>query len=363
MHDAADGATFASVNAGLNPLRAAQAGAARIRDLTNQWRGYSVERVAGRIAEEWHASTFNVDAASRHIPLRATTTEAQGYRFAPSDVAIADAAGNKIVDAQLKYHVTPARTTVGVAGTQYDGMQRIVPSDQLDQVRELARIRGTDGVGRYNYPDTANHATDRIHAGGAESSPLTRANAIEAARNPTEAGARLVRKHMGKAIANGALAGAAVGGGVSAISNCIAFAKGTKSRTAAAVDTLKDTAGCTASGAAVGGLALVAETALVRMGASALASGAAPVALALTAVDLAKDAARLVTGGIDRTAFTRTSAGHIVKGGLTWAGMEGGAALGTAVVPGVGTVVGAIVGGITGALLGGLAASRKRSSA
>jgi hypothetical protein len=131
----------------------------------------------------------------------------------------------------------------------------------------------------------------------------------------------------------------------------------------AAVDTLKDTAGCTASGAAVGGLALAAESVLMRAGAGALASGAAPVAIALTAVDLGKDAGRLMTGKIDREAFTRNSAHHIVKGGLTWAGMEGGAALGTAFVPGVGTLVGAIVGGVAGALLGGFAASSKRPSA
>lgn len=357
--DATDGAVFAAVHDGLNPLRAMQAGVSRLRAIANEWYGAPVQSVAGRMAEELHVATFNADAAAKHSPLRAATTASRGNLYAPADVTVVDASGRQLLEAQLKYNGNARSTTKNISSSKYDGMLRLVPADQVDRVRVLARGRGVYRAARRNYAATANGATDRLEVGGARSSPLSLGEALDAASNPTRAASRLLSKHLGKALKNGAIAGAAIGGGLSAISNCVALGRGTKSAASASFDTLKDTVNSSATGAAVGGIALAAETALMRVGAAGLANGAAPVALALTAVEVGKDTGRLLLGQIDGTEFTKSAGRSVAKGGLTWAGMEGGAALGTLVAPGVGTAVGAFVGGVAGALAGGWATRPK----
>lgn len=361
--DATDGAVFVAVNDGLNPLRAMQAGVGRLRAIAGEWYGAPAARVAGRMAEELHVATFNADAAAKHSPLRATTTAAQGNRYAPADVTVADASGQSVLDAQLKYHSNAHSTTKNIASSKYDGMLRVVPADQVAKVRELARGRGVYRVPGRNYSATAKGATAQLEAGGVHSAPLSIAEALDAASNPARAASRLLRRHFGKALTNGAIAGAAIGGGLSAVANCVALSRGTKSATTASLDTLKDTVNSSATGAAVGGIALATETALLRVGAAGLANGAAPVAIALTAVEVGKDAGRLLLGQMDGVAFMLSAARNVAKGGFTWAGMEGGAAVGTLIAPGIGTAVGAFVGGVTGALTGGWVTRTKSLSA
>lgn len=349
---APNGAVFESAARGLNGVRAGQEGAARLHSVAEQWRNTSPERLGGRLAEELHAATFNADAAAKGLnALKASTGAANGAGTAAADVTIMN--GARIVDqAQVKYHASPASTTFDVAKVKYDGMQRVVPSDQAARVRELAGKRGVDGLGQRNYPDVARSAADRVRSGGAESTPVSRAEALDAAKNTQRVAGELVGGQMANAVKNGALAGAAVGGGISVVTNFVAFVDGKKAGEDAVLDAVTDTAACAATGAAVSGLAVAAEVALVRAGVGALAAGAAPVAIGLTAVEMAKDVGRLINGDIDGEKFAGRAGGHVVKGGCTWGGMEGGAALGTLILPGVGTVIGGILGGIGGGLFG-----------
>jgi hypothetical protein len=182
---------------------------------------------------------------------------------------------------------------------------------------------------------------------------------FDSATNVADAGSRLVRGQFGRVLTSGVIAGAAIGGGLAAISNGVALLRGAKSVKSATLDTLKHTLSSSATGAAVGSIALVTESALMRAGAARVAMGAAPVAIALTAVDVGKDVSRLATGKIDRQVFANNSAQHLAKGGFAWLGMEGGAAVGSAIVPGVGTALGALLGGVAGSLFGGWLTRRK----
>ncbi len=350
---ASNGAVFESASRGLNGVRAAQHGASRIQSVADQWGNTSPERLAGRLAEELHAATFNIDAAAKGFNgLQAATGAAKGAATAAADVTVTN--GSRIIDqAQLKFHGNPVSTTSNVAKVKYDGMQRVVPADQAQRVREIAGKRGVDGLGQRNYPDVATNASDRIRSGGAESKPLSRPEALDAAKNPHGVSSELIGGRVGSAVKNGAIAGTVVGGGISVVVNLVAFADGKKSGEDVVVDVLADTAACAASGAAVSGVAVAAEVALVRAGVNTLAGGAMPVAIGLTAVEMVKDVGRLVNGDIDGEKFAGRAGGHVVKGGCTWGGMEGGAALGTLILPGVGTIIGGIVGGITGGLFGG----------
>ena len=346
------GATFETATCGLNCVRASRHGAVRLQDVAQQWRNTSPECRAGRLAEELHAATFNVDAATKRLKgLKAVTGAANGAPNAAADLTILN--GSKVVDAaQMKYHATPRATTFHVSHVKYDGMQKVVPSDQVAEVRELAVRRRVDGLGRRNYPDVAKNATDRVRSHGAESSPVSRAEALDAANNTSRVAGDLVTGRVVDAVKSGAVMGAAVGGGVSVISNLVAYAKHEKSGKDAFVGVIKDSAACAATGAVVSSAAIVAEDAHIRAGVCALAGGAAPVAISLAAVDMVKDVGRFVNGDIDGVQFRRGLGKNIIKSVTTWAGMESSARIGAAILPGVGTTVGGIVGGIGGALFG-----------
>ncbi len=350
---AANGVVFESAARSLNGVRAARDGGTSVTKVAEQWRNTSQERIAGRVAEELHAATFNIDASAKGLnAVRATTGASVGMSTASADVTISDA-GKLIEQVQVKYHGRPTSTVFDVANVKYDRMQRVVPADQVARVREIAAARKMDGLGQRNYPEVAKSASDRVRARGAESAPLSRAEALEAATSPQDVARRMVSQQAANAVKNGALVGAAVGGGVSAITNLVAFADGKKTGETALVETLKDTIECAATGGAVSGAAVVAEVALIQAGAGAFAAGAAPVAIALTAVELGKDVGRLCGGSISGEKFLTRAGGHVAKGAITWGAMEGGAALGTLVCPGVGTIIGGVVGGIAGSLFGG----------
>jgi hypothetical protein len=349
---AANGAAADAASRALNGVRAAREGAARVEEVAAQWRNTSPECIAGRLAEELHAATFNVDAAAKGLnSLHAKTGAAHGASTAAADLTVT--IDSRILDrAQVKYRATPASTTFEVAKRKYEGMLLVVPSDQVERIRGIAKRRGIDALGVRNYPDVAKGVADRVRSGGAESKPLSLSKARDAARNPQKVANELITGQTANAVRSGALVGAAIGGGISSITNLIAYSDGEKSGAQALCDAVVETTACAATGAAVSGASIAAEAALVRAGASALAGGAVPVAIGLTAVEVVKDIGRLAYGEIDGNEFGGRTAGHVVKGGTTWAGMEGGAALGTLVCPGVGTVVCGILGGVGGALLG-----------
>jgi len=347
----AAGSSFEPAVRGVNGVRAAREGAARLQEVAEQWQNTSPERLAGRLAEELHATTFNIDAATKGIPLKAVTGTASGTPTAPADLTILKGS-RPVAAAQVKYHVTPESTTFHVSDVKYDGMQRVVPADQVARVRDLASKRGVDGLGQRNFPDVAKNASDRIQSQGAESSPISRAEALDAANNTSRVAGKLVTGRIASAVKSGAVTGAAVGGGISVFTNIVAYASDEKSGEDALVDVAKDTATCAATGAAVSGAAVLAETALLRAGAGALAGSAAPVAIGLTAVEMVKDVGRFVNGDIDGERLAVSTGKNVVKGGVTWGGMEGGAAIGTAIFPGVGTVIGGVIGGLGGALFG-----------
>lgn len=348
------GAVFETASRNLNALRAMKVGGQRIQEIGRQWGNVSKEIRAGRVVEEIHAMSFNSDAAMKGLnQLKATTNAANGAPTAIADLQIVQ--GARLVDAaQIKFHATPASTAFHIADARYDGLHRVVPTDQVVQVRTIASKRsGKISIGQRNFAEVAKSASDRVRSHGAESSPLSRAEAIYAAENTSYYANTLAKNQIFRSLKSGAAIGAAVGGGISAVSNLVAYAQERKSGEAALVAVATDTATCAITGAATAGTAIIAELALARAGATALARGAAPVAIGLTTVEIAKDAYRLLSGDINGAKFARRAGTNVIKGSCTWGGMEGGAAIGSVILPGLGTVVGGFLGAIGGALFSG----------
>lgn len=144
---------------------------AEMRRLADNQKGLHYAK--GDIAEAWHAGTFNVDAVRRGTDSAA---------FAPRDASPVDVAvrgGGRTQAAQLKYYRSPEATAKAISHPKYGDLeQKVVPSDQVDGVREAAaRLAAKNAEKRLEVADSYGHTRDtvddRIRLDGTESRPLS----------------------------------------------------------------------------------------------------------------------------------------------------------------------------------------------
>lgn len=327
-------------------LDAVQDMGVRISKVAETYSATGRPQLAGRIAEEWHAGTFNRDAVLKgRSDLCAQTTASNGQHSAAADIEVFQN-GRIITKAQSKYNSSTPRTTFELSKKTYDGMQKLHPSDQ--DVGGLAGRRGKSGIEQRNYPDTAKNATDKLHYENIESESLSYSEAIHFADDATIAAKKVVQQEMLNAVKGGVIIGTAVSGSISAVANTRQVLKGEKKLPDAAKDVAVDTTVGGIDGAIKGAVTIVIKSGLIRVGARSAARSSAPVAIAMSAVDVGKDVGLAVTGKIDSKELTVRTGKHIMNSTGAWAGMEGGAAIGTLIFPGFGTIVGGIVGGVAG---------------
>jgi len=347
-HVLAQGVIAEQTKRSLDCIEAARDGATRVHEVASIWGSSSTPQLAGRLAEEIHAATFNVDAA--HSGMR-TLHAATGMRSKMSTAAadiVVSRSGSPVARAQVKYHRTAARTRSAVSDTKYDGMQRIVPSDQVRDIQQgigSQTISTETGSGsRPGYP-----VSDRLRLGSVSSAPITRGEALGAAESPELASSTLVSSQLERSVCKGAALGAALGGGVSAIGNLQAFNRGEKSGNEALVDTLQDALGSALSGASVSAIAELVQRGFVKVGAGSLAKSGASAAIGLSTVAMLRDLLDLLDRKIDLDDFALKTGHHSIRGLCVCLGMELGALIGTRIRPGPGTIVGGILGGAGGA--------------
>jgi len=325
-------------------------GGEELLELTRRYASNTTPQLGGRVAESLHALSFNAAAAIQGRPdLAARTTAAMGLPTAPADIVV-EKAGAQVVEAQVKFCGRPAATSLAVSQKKYTGMQLVTPAEQRAECIRVNRARGIDALGKRDYADAANRIDDRIRVDGVESEPVTLDEARSAARKPAAAIQRLRRSELIRNAKAGAAIGAGIHGVTSVVRSGLAVHRGEISPSKAAVHVARDTAiGAVDGGAKAVGSTVVRQVAM-RAGARSLARSAAPVAIAVTTVDIFKDAGLAMSGRIDGDEFARRSAKNVVQGGTTWVGAEAGAAMGTLICPGLGTIAGGLLGGLAGGL-------------
>lgn len=311
-------------------------------------KGWNQPRKAGFRAERYHEATFNADAARKRIPTRAVATTPG----APADIALVDG-GKVVAEVQVKNYKRVAGTTKAISQKKYDGMQKVIPKEQVKGVRSLAARRGTDGSGEHNYQDTSLKAAGRIEANGAKSGALT----YEQAQNKNLS-RTMMTSEMGNAAKSGAKNGAIIGGAVSAATNLRAVINKEKEVKDALKDVGKDTAVAAVGGAATAALSSGLAAVTTRASLSALSKSGAPGAIAAASVEVGKDLIALRQGKLSGSQVLERSVEHAGAAGGGWGGAAAGMALGTAVFPGVGTVVGGFIGGMAGSTAGKMAVSQ-----
>lgn len=316
----------------------------RIHEINDTYGAASKESIAGRIAEEYHTGTFNLDAVRKgRSGIMARTTESLGEPHAPADMKVFQDE-KTVAEAQSKYRGSTAKTTFGLSDPKYDGMQKIHPADQ--DVAGLAQKRGSSGVGARNYPDTARNANPTLKYDKVSSESLSRKGALDIAKNPQKATQSIMKDQVMTSVKADATRSALIGGIISAGQNVKAVRDGHKNLKVAMLDTAKDTVTSGIDSGVKSAATVAIKEGLKRAGARSFARGSGPAAIAMTGVDLAKDVGSYAAGDIDGEELVVRSGKTVIRGAGTWGGAKAGAAIGTAIWPGGGTIIGGMVGGI-----------------
>ncbi|WKZ16297.1 MAG: hypothetical protein QY317_03120 [Candidatus Jettenia caeni] len=142
----------------------------------------NIHYIKGDIAEPWHAGTTNIYAIAKGI-------EGIGSVI-PRDKSTYDiiaSSPTEFLRAQLKYFKTPEDTAKAISSPKYEGLIKIVPSDQLEAVKEVAyqlylKNLQTRPEMANQYLHTYQAATDRLSLRDAHSTPLSEKEALAIAK-------------------------------------------------------------------------------------------------------------------------------------------------------------------------------------
>lgn len=234
-----------------------------------------------------------------------------------------------------------------------------MPADQLGQVREkaikYAEARQNNNIYASEYADTAKNATDRLRYGGAESTPLTKAESIDIVKNPEVYAKTAFEKELVGTTKIGAIAGGTVCGALSVVTNGKAYADGKISGGQAVANVIVDTGVGTVKGATISASSVVVKETMSKGALASLAKTTAPIAIATTALDVIQgvgsEISKYSRGEIDGEEAVCNAVGHTAKamtrGATAWAGAAAFSWLGP-----LGTLGGGIGGGIAGYLFG-----------
>jgi hypothetical protein len=135
----------------------------------------AVSHAQGFVAEEWSAATHRIDAV---VHGQDPTAEAL-HETVDHGADIAFGPG-RLGPVQVKFYGDPDATAHAVADPGYGSMERLIPADQLPEVRarllELADFHdGSAPLIAENYRAAAALVTDHLDFADAQSAPLTRA--------------------------------------------------------------------------------------------------------------------------------------------------------------------------------------------
>lgn len=341
----------------------------------------SIATSAGFAAEELTAETFNLDAILKDEKVRAFT---DAYEKSPipthdpvRDVVVVDD-GKIVKTGQLKFYKTAERTEKafrdikGGEGHYNDVDQMIAPSDQLEGVRDAARIDELKNQGRRpEVADAASQikdkATDKLSHKGVESKPLSKAEAEQIAREAKQGETDGLHKKIqnsyktkstlsqsGKAAANAAVVTTVIAGTINTI-NCLSkVQKGQMQPVDAVKYILKNTVVAAGDSALKAAGATAAVSITTRMAPELFMQSALQSSLttgtiagaAVCAIDLVECLVLVAAGKMTMKELEARTGKNVFQTGAGVIGSSIGASIGAAGGP-----IGALIGGMVGGLI------------
>lgn len=358
----------------------------------------------GFVAEEFHATTFNMDGILKGKPVRAETGMDNGLignNDRVSDIVIARD-GQIEARVQSKY-MADAGTTANKHSAvdpstlkpKYEGADvSLVPSDQAENIQRIALERAssherkiqpevqTEGGQMANqahqakadaYRQTAEKTSGTLDHDGVSSKPLTKAEAntlgegdttkLDTIRSEYKIDSTI--QQMGRAAAGAAAMAAVVAGTVNTVRYLDKVRKGTLSPQEATVRIVAETGAAAADSAIKAGLVAGTHSMITRLSNQAVVTTLARQSLGtmmrtnaisaavVCAVDAVKDLVLLAKGDITTAEFEERQGKGLLNGS---AGVMG-STLGLAAMPALGgsVMLAPAIGAIAGALIAGVA--------
>ncbi|MFB9377337.1 hypothetical protein ACFFKU_15360 [Kineococcus gynurae] len=294
--------------------------------LAQRYRRLGLAQRAGHLFEVMHELSFNLDAIAKGSAVRAATTEwaPGGSQSAAADLHLVEG-GRLLASAQAKLMSDSTVGARSVVDGRYQGMQRLVPGDQLEAVHRILDKRLTlnpDGLGFEEYTDAEAHVTATLHvedvtvrpglrgrtgartgAGSVRSTPVSSPEAHEAAIDPARWADRQVRRsaarQVGTAAATAAVTGAALAGVVEAARQAARVRAGQTTAASAAATAAGAAALQAVRSASVAGLGEAVSVAIAagRLPAT-LGRGSTPAVIAGAVAEIAANAVAFGRGEI-----------------------------------------------------------------
>lgn len=368
----------------------------------------SAARRGGFIAEEWHSTTFNMDAIVKGKSARSQTgldNDIIGNNDGVSDIVIVDA-GKVVKRAQSKYNIKAKDTANQHSRVLKDGSApkyeradvAISPADQVEAVRQMA-MEGADRkisqaeqtsqqggspelIQAYKvkgkaYQQTAQKASATIEHDGTSSAPLTKPEAdtmgggdlhkLETIRTRYKNQSTL--QNMRKAAAGAAAMSAVVAGTVNIV-NCVSLVRaGKMDASEAAIKIAAETAAAAADSAVKAAATTGLQSTIVRLGSRELAQKMASQSVgtllrsnvisvaAVCAIDAVKGLVLFSAGRLTLAELEERSGKNVLStAACTMGGSIGAAVCGGLTAGGALTLVALpVVGGIAGGLIASMA--------
>lgn len=312
-------------------------------------------QLQGRALEFLEVLKFNRAAAEAGSSLRASATHLSDPAAA-ADVLIRD--GQDVLkEVQAKSYGRAADAVRALADPKYEGMERLVPKDQVGRVQEVIERHqsrfGDISPNSPAYREVEDNLTGQLQADGIASGGTTRAEAEFAAQHPELAA--LQHKGMAalKEIGSAGVAGAAIGGSLqgvfSGLHQSVRLSRNETTATEAVVVTLKATAsGAIRGGSVAAGSRVIAITAR-EVGVGKVLGDMGPGAMANAVFEAGLSTHRFLQGEISHDQYRDELGGAALRATTaTYCGMAGQMLI---PVPVVGAAVGAITGYVAAAVL------------
>tara|TARA_Y100000588_G_scaffold52852_1_gene49775 strand:- start:776 stop:2527 length:1752 start_codon:yes stop_codon:yes gene_type:complete len=274
------------------------------------------------------------------------------------DIQKFDKDGNHIVGFELKFGGNGKDSLEmylkGSSGESYqEGL--MVPDDQLEEARQRL-IEINNGSTRHDSETDIKLNASKLKPEDIQGMGVTSEEIIAFQSDPASVSSEVADKlhtiELKESVKAGALTGAAMSGGISAIRNIKAVYNSEKDTGEAVKDIAVDTSKGAIKQAVISAASKRLAHEAGKRGLQTVAKGNVATAIVVGGVEAGGVLVDYAKGDIDGGEAAK-AVGNVASTGYgAFAGAEAGAAIGTAILPGVGTVVGGVVGSVAGSTAG-----------
>lgn len=323
-----------------------------LKEVLDVFEKAGIDQTKGRAFEFLEVLKFNYNAALQNSNLKAEATHFNNP-LGPSDINIFK--GDELLrEIQAKSSSKVTSAIFEQAQAKYEGMGRLIHSDQAIRAEELLKSRiNSKGIKASDYEDVQKNLMGELNQDGVSSGGTTLEESIFTVEHPLvkelEFKLESLSKEVGAGAAKGIIYGALAGVIFKGAQNIYQVSKGVKNVKLGLVDTLTSGAENAARSCFIGGGAKGVSFLFRRMGQNGFSETMGPAIIASSVLEMSHLIRQYSKGDIDKELFLFSCGGSIFKStSIFYYGLAGQVAI---PIPVVGGLIGALSGLMCSTLL------------